>query len=85
MVMENITYRRNITRQYDIKGALYDRFNPATDGVGVVLLDQNLVDDMQHSPLYVDSRSLWELHLAIQNDTSFLHVSTSFFCFRSHL
>ncbi|KAL7609903.1 hypothetical protein Lser_V15G12126 [Lactuca serriola] len=73
MVMENITYRRNITRQYDIKGALYDRFNPATDGVGVVLLDQNLADDMQHSPLYVDSRSLWELHLAIQNDTSFLH------------
>ncbi|CAI9276321.1 unnamed protein product [Lactuca saligna] len=73
MVMENITYCRKFTRLYDLKGALFKRSNPATDVVGNVYLDQNFVDDMKLSPIYVEIRSVRKLLAAILNDTSFLH------------
>ncbi|KAI3431935.1 PIPK domain-containing protein [Psidium guajava] len=73
MVMENLTFCRNITRQYDLKGALHDRFNSATDGAGVVLLDQNFVKDMNSSPLYVSNNAKKLLQRAVWNDTSFLN------------
>lgn len=75
MVMENLTFGRNITRQYDLKGALHARFNSATDGAGDVLLDQNFVKDMNSSPLYVSNKAKHLLQRAVWNDTSFLNVS----------
>lgn len=75
MVMENLTYNRNITRQYDLKGALYARYNSATDNAGDVLLDQNFVNDMNSSPLYVSSKEKRFLQRAVWNDTTFLNVS----------
>lgn len=75
MVMENLTYNRNITRQYDLKGALYARFNTAADGAGDVLLDQNFVNDMNSSPLYVSHKAKRLLQRAVWNDTTFLNVS----------
>lgn len=75
MVMENLTYNRNITRQYDLKGALYARYNSAADGAGDVLLDQNFVNDMNSSPLYVSHKAKRVLQRAVWNDTSFLNVS----------
>lgn len=77
MVMENVTYGRKISRQYDLKGALYSRFN-AADGAGDVLLDQNFVNDMNVSPLYVNTKAKRNLQRAVWNDTAFLNVSIPF-------
>ncbi|KAI3699234.1 hypothetical protein L2E82_43389 [Cichorium intybus] len=73
MVQENIAYGRKFARLYDLKGALYGRFNPATDGAGEVLLDQNFVFDMNVSPLHVNWKAECNLQQAVWNDTSFLH------------
>ncbi|KAI3502757.1 hypothetical protein L1887_31047 [Cichorium endivia] len=73
IVMENITYCRNITTRYDLKGALCGRFNVATGDAEDVLLDQNFVHDLNVSPLYINTRAEWDLQRAIQNDTCFLH------------
>ena len=80
MVMENLTFGRNCTRLYDLKGALHDRFNSATDGPGDVLLDQNFVNDMNTSPFYVSNEAKQKLQRALWNDTSFLNVSLQVFC-----
>uniref|UniRef100_A0A5B7CCC5 1-phosphatidylinositol-3-phosphate 5-kinase n=1 Tax=Davidia involucrata TaxID=16924 RepID=A0A5B7CCC5_DAVIN len=74
MVMENLSFGRNITRQYDLKGALHARFNSAADGSGDVLLDQNFVNDMNASPLYVSRRAKRLLQRAVWNDTAFLNT-----------
>ena len=76
MVMENLSFGRNIIRQYDLKGALHARYNPATNDFGEVLLDQNFVNDMNSSPLYVNNQAKRRLQRAIWNDTAFLNVST---------
>ncbi|XP_040967849.1 putative 1-phosphatidylinositol-3-phosphate 5-kinase FAB1D [Gossypium hirsutum] len=65
MVMENLTFGRNITRQYDLKGALHARFNSAAEGSGDVLLDQNFVNDMNSSPLYVSNQAKRLLQQAV--------------------
>lgn len=75
MVMENLSFGRNITRQYDLKGALHARFNSAGSTDGDVLLDQNFVNDMKISPLYVGTRSKRNLQRAVWNDCGFLNVS----------
>ncbi|KAK4352678.1 hypothetical protein RND71_028196 [Anisodus tanguticus] len=73
MVMENLSFGRNITRQYDLKGALHARFNSAGNTAGDVLLDQNFVNDMNRSPLYVGMRSKRNLQRAVWNDCGFLN------------
>lgn len=73
MVMENLSYGRNITRQYDLKGALHARFTSASDGSDDVLLDQNFVNDMNASPLYVGTKSKRLLERSVWNDTTFLN------------
>lgn len=75
--MENLLYNRNITRKYDLKGALYDRYNSAVDGAGDVLLDQNFVNDSNSSPLYISSTAKRHLQRAVWNDTMFLNVSST--------
>ncbi|EOA39484.1 hypothetical protein CARUB_v10008090mg [Capsella rubella] len=73
MVMENLSFGRKITRQYDLKGALHARFTATTaNGADDVLLDQNFVNDMNKSPLYVSKTSKQNLQRAVYNDTSFL-------------
>lgn len=74
MVMENLSFGRNIIRQYDLKGALHARFN-STGNADDVLLDQNFVNDMNVSPLYVSRKSKRILQRAVWNDTNFLQVS----------
>ncbi|KAK3230343.1 hypothetical protein Dsin_002224 [Dipteronia sinensis] len=73
MVMENLTYGRSIVRQYDLKGALHARYNSVVDGSGDVLLDQNFVNDMNTSPVYVSNKAKSLLQRAVWNDTSFLN------------
>ncbi|XP_044510763.1 putative 1-phosphatidylinositol-3-phosphate 5-kinase FAB1D isoform X2 [Mangifera indica] len=73
MVMENLTFGRNISRQYDLKGALHARYSSVVDGSGNVLLDQNFVNDMNSSPLYVSNKAKRILQRAVWNDTTFLN------------
>ncbi|KAE8701852.1 putative 1-phosphatidylinositol-3-phosphate 5-kinase FAB1D-like isoform X3 [Hibiscus syriacus] len=72
MVMENLAYGRNLTRLYDLKGALHARFSSAAEGSRDVLLDQNFVNDMNSSPLYVSNQAKRFLLRAVWNDTTFL-------------
>lgn len=75
MVMENLTFGRSVSRQYDLKGALHARLNSAPDVSGDVLLDQNFVNDMINSPFYVGKQAKRKLQRAVWNDTTFLNVS----------
>lgn len=84
MVMENLTFGRNITRQYDLKGALHARYSSVIDGSGNVLLDQNFVNDMNSSPLYVSNKAKRILQRAVWNDTTFLNVSEQLVSMNEH-
>lgn len=75
LVMENLLFKRNFTRLYDLKGSTRARYNPDTSGGNTVLLDQNLVEAMPTSPIFVGSKAKRLLERAVWNDTSFLAVS----------
>lgn len=72
LVMENLLFRRNITRLYDLKGSSRARYNPDTSGSNKVLLDQNLIEAMPTSPIFVGNKAKRLLERAVWNDTSFL-------------
>ncbi|OVA12306.1 Chaperonin Cpn60/TCP-1 [Macleaya cordata] len=72
MVMENLIFGRNITRLYDLKGAQHGRYTLDADGTEKVFLDQNFVEDMNKSPLFVSGKTKHHLQRAIWNDTAFL-------------
>ncbi|KAK8966647.1 1-phosphatidylinositol-3-phosphate 5-kinase FAB1A [Platanthera guangdongensis] len=72
MVMENLLFGRNISCKYDLKGATFSRYVSDGNGPNVVLLDENFIEDMRISPIYVGGRSKRLLERAIWNDTSFL-------------
>jgi hypothetical protein len=75
LVMENLLYRRNIRRLYDLKGSSRSRYNPDTSGSNKVLLDQNLLEAMPTSPIFVGNKAKRLLERAVWNDTAFLAVS----------
>lgn len=75
LVMENLLFRRNVTRLYDLKGSSRSRYNPDTSGNNKVLLDQNLIELMPTSPIFVGNKAKRLLERAVWNDTSFLAVS----------
>lgn len=75
LVMENLLFRRNVTRLYDLKGSSRSRYNPDSSGDNKVLLDQNLIEAMPTSPIFVGNRAKRLLERAVWNDTSFLAVS----------
>ncbi|KAJ9135799.1 hypothetical protein P3X46_032935 [Hevea brasiliensis] len=72
MVMENLFFRRNIARIYDLKGSARSRYNPETNGKNKVLLDMNLVETLRTEPIFLGSKAKRRLERAIWNDTSFL-------------
>ncbi|TYI76733.1 hypothetical protein E1A91_D06G097100v1 [Gossypium mustelinum] len=72
LAMENLLFRRNITRLYDLKGSSRSRYNPDTSGSNKVLLDQNLIEAMPTSPIFVGSKAKRLLERAVWNDTSFI-------------
>ncbi|CAN1317714.1 Putative 1-phosphatidylinositol-3-phosphate 5-kinase FAB1C [Linum perenne] len=72
MVMENLFFRRTISRVYDLKGSARSRYNPDSSGV---LLDMNLVEELRTEPIFLGSKAKRSLERAIWNDTSFLAVS----------
>ncbi|CAN1136142.1 1-phosphatidylinositol-3-phosphate 5-kinase FAB1B [Linum perenne] len=72
LVMENLLYRRVVTRLYDLKGSSRSRYNPDTSGSNKVLLDQNLIEAMPTSPIFVGNKAKRLLERAVWNDTAFL-------------
>ena len=75
LVMENLLFRHNVTRLYDLKGSSRSRYNSDTSGKNKVLLDQNLIESMPTSPIFLGSKAKRLLERAVWNDTSFLAVS----------
>ncbi|KAL8549602.1 hypothetical protein ACS0TY_008446 [Phlomoides rotata] len=69
MVMENLFFRKNISKVYDLKGSSRSRYNPDTTGV---LLDSNLLETLCTKPLFLGSKAKRTLERAVWNDTSFL-------------
>ncbi|RWR76209.1 1-phosphatidylinositol-3-phosphate 5-kinase FAB1B [Cinnamomum micranthum f. kanehirae] len=72
LVMENLLFGRNIRRLYDLKGSSRSRYNPDSSGSNKVLLDQNLIEAMPTSPIFVGNKAKRLLERAVWNDTSFL-------------
>lgn len=72
LVMENLLFGRNVTRLYDLKGSLRSRYNSDSSGSNKVLLDQNLIESMPTSPIFVGNKAKRLLERAVWNDTSFL-------------
>ncbi|KAL0922861.1 hypothetical protein M5K25_006891 [Dendrobium thyrsiflorum] len=72
MVMENLLFRRNIPRKYDLKGAVFSRYVSMATDPDKVLLDENFIEDMRMSPIYVSRRTKHLFQRAIWNDTYFL-------------
>lgn len=75
MVMENLFFKRNISKVYDLKGSLRSRYNPDTTGANKVLLDMNLLETLRTSPIFLGSKAKRRLERAVWNDTSFLASS----------
>ncbi|KAF2300895.1 hypothetical protein GH714_018070 [Hevea brasiliensis] len=57
LVMENLLFGRNVTRLYDLKGSSRSRYNPDSSGSNKVLLDQNLIEAMPTSPIFVGNKA----------------------------
>ncbi|GLJ13693.1 hypothetical protein SUGI_0218340 [Cryptomeria japonica] len=72
MVMENLLFRRNVTRVYDLKGSGRSRYNSDSTGSNKVLLDQNLLEAMPTAPIFLGNKAKRLLERAVWNDTSFL-------------
>ncbi|KAL6605816.1 hypothetical protein ACP70R_041469 [Stipagrostis hirtigluma subsp. patula] len=72
MVMENVFFKRKVSRIYDLKGSLRSRYNPDTSGNNKVLLDLNLLETLHTKPIFLRSKAKRRLERAVWNDTSFL-------------
>ncbi|KAL6651680.1 hypothetical protein ACP70R_010605 [Stipagrostis hirtigluma subsp. patula] len=72
MVMENLLFGHNVSRTYDLKGAIFSRHVSDSNDHDTVYLDQNFIEDMRVSPIYIGGRTKHLLQRAIWNDTSFL-------------
>lgn len=72
LVMENLLFGRKVRRLYDLKGSSRCRYNPDVSGSNKVLLDQNLIEAMPTSPIFVGNKAKRLLERAVWNDTSFL-------------
>ncbi|WOG89412.1 hypothetical protein DCAR_0208650 [Daucus carota subsp. sativus] len=72
LVMENLLFGRSLARLYDLKGSTRSRYNPDCSGSNKVLLDQNLIEAMPTSPIFVGNKAKRLLERAVWNDTAFL-------------
>ncbi|KAL3501865.1 hypothetical protein ACH5RR_036314 [Cinchona calisaya] len=72
MVMENLFFRRKISRVYDLKGSSRSRYNSDTTGADKVLLDMNLLETLRTKPIFLGSKAKRNLERAVWNDTCFL-------------
>lgn len=72
LVMENLFYNRNTTKIFDLKGSMRNRHVQQTGRENEVLLDENMVEYIYESPLFVREHSKKLLRSSLWNDTLFL-------------
>ncbi|KAJ1549204.1 1-phosphatidylinositol-3-phosphate 5-kinase [Cladochytrium tenue] len=72
LVMENLFYERTISRIFDLKGSTRNRHVQSTGKQNEVLLDENLVEYIGESPLFIRDHSKRLLRASVWNDTLFL-------------
>ncbi|OLL23388.1 1-phosphatidylinositol 3-phosphate 5-kinase fab1 [Neolecta irregularis DAH-3] len=72
MVMENLFYDRKVSRIFDLKGSMRNRHVESTGKENEVLLDENLVEFIYESPLFIREHSKRLLRASLWNDTLFL-------------
>ncbi|XP_042398155.1 1-phosphatidylinositol-3-phosphate 5-kinase FAB1B-like isoform X1 [Zingiber officinale] len=72
LVMENLLFGRSVEWLYDLKGSSRSRYNADSSGNNKVLLDQNLIEAMPTSPIFVGNKAKRLLERAVWNDTAFL-------------
>jgi 1-phosphatidylinositol-3-phosphate 5-kinase len=72
LVMENLFYERTPNRRFDLKGSMRNRKIESTGQADEVLLDENLVETIFESPLFVRETSRKLLQASIFNDTLWL-------------
>ncbi|KAF2863406.1 hypothetical protein K470DRAFT_210901 [Piedraia hortae CBS 480.64] len=72
LVMENLFYERSPTRRFDLKGSMRNRKIESTGQPDEVLLDENLVETIFESPLFVREHARRLVQASVWNDTMFL-------------
>jgi hypothetical protein len=73
VVMENLFYERpNISRIFDLKGSVRNRHVQSTGKQNEVLLDNNLLEFIYDSPLFIREHSKKIIRSSVYNDTLFL-------------
>ena len=72
LVMENLFYERNPTRRFDLKGSMRNRKIQSTGQPDEVLLDENLVETIFESPLFVREHARKLVQASVWNDTMWL-------------
>jgi 1-phosphatidylinositol-3-phosphate 5-kinase len=72
LVMENLFYGMSPSRIFDLKGSMRNRKIQPTGQHNEVLLDENMVEFIHESPLFIREHSKKLLQLSVWNDTLFL-------------
>lgn len=72
LIMENLFYNHNTTRIFDLKGSMRNRHVQQTGKEDEVLLDENMIEYIYESPVFVKEHSKKVLRGSLFNDTSFL-------------
>lgn len=79
LVMENLFHSRQIKHRFDLKGSVRNRLiETSVDSMDqdAVLLDENFINMISESPLYIYPHSKYVLMQAINNDSQFLASQT---------
>ncbi|KAI8341123.1 hypothetical protein BC941DRAFT_201221 [Chlamydoabsidia padenii] len=72
MVMENLFYDRSVQKIFDLKGSMRNRHVQVTGKENEVLLDENMVEYLFQTPLFLHAHSKQMLRESLHNDTLFL-------------
>lgn len=72
LIMENLFYNRKTTRIFDLKGSMRNRHVKQTGMENEVLLDENMIEYIYESPVFVLEQLKKLLRGSLFNDTSFL-------------
>lgn len=72
LIMENLFYNRKTTRIFDLKGSMRNRHVQQTGKENEVLLDENMIEYIYESPVFVREQSKRLLRGSLFNDTAFL-------------
>lgn len=72
LIMENLFYNRKTTRIFDLKGSMRNRHVKQTGRENEVLLDENMIEYIFESPVFVKEQLKKLLKGSLFNDTAFL-------------